>query len=383
MTTGPARFCTLIFLAISLVPLTATGQRIGNDNRPPRSGVPPSTTPNLPSASTKPIFISGRVVMDGGASLPEPAAIERVCNGVTRREGYTDFKGQFQIQLGANLDFQDASEIDSRSINGRGTTQSGNRRQLNLANCEFRAVLSGFQSTSAAIQPNEFDFQYDVGTIVLKKMGDVSGATVSLTSLSAPQEARRAYEKARKATQERRTEEAEKQLNKAVRIYPHFAAAWFMLGNLREERHQLEQARAAYQQALSADPQYVNPWFGLALVAVAERNWEEAAKLTAQVVALNAYAFPAAYFYSAAANYNLGKLAPAEENARKYIALDTEHKHPDAALLLSRLLQQKKDYSGAAQQIRDYLEIVPLAPNAKELKARAKKLDDLSLAQKR
>jgi len=381
MTTGPARFCTLIFLAISLVPLTATGQRIGNGDRPPRRPTT-STNPNLPSASTQPIFITGRVMMDGGASLPEPVAIERICNGATRREGYTDFKGQFQIQLGANLDFQDASEVDSRTIN-RGTIQTGNRRQLDLANCEFRAVLAGFQSTSAAIQPNEYDFQYDVGTIVLRRMGDEKGATVSLTSLSAPQEARRAYEKARKAAQERRAEEAEKHLNKAVRIYPHFAAAWFMLGNLREERHQLEQARAAYQQALSSDPQYVNPWFGLALVAVTERNWEEAAKLTAQVVTLNAYAFPAAYFYNAAANYNLGKLEPAEENARKYIALDTEHKHPDAALLLSRLLQQKKDYSGAAQQIRDYLEIVPLAPNAKELKARAKKLDDLGLAQKR
>ena len=41
-------------------------------------------------------------------------AIERVCNGVSRREGYTDFKGQFEFQLGLNIGFQDASENDSR-----------------------------------------------------------------------------------------------------------------------------------------------------------------------------------------------------------------------------------------------------------------------------
>jgi regulator of sirC expression with transglutaminase-like and TPR domain len=52
------------------------------------------------------------------------------------------------------------------------------------------------------------------------------------------------------------------------------------------------------------------------------------------------------------------------------------------ALLLSNLLLQKNDYTGAAQQIRDYLALVPNAPNAEELKARAKSLEDLSVAGK-
>lgn len=382
MTTGPSRLCIFILILTVCLLQPAIAQRTGPSSS--RSNTP-SRTPTSPDTSTQPIFVAGRVILDGGAPLPEPVAIERICNGVSRREGYTDFKGQFQIQLGSNLGFQDASENDPRTTPGspvRSTAQSGNRRTADLTACEFRAVLAGFQSSSVSIRTSGDMFQFDLGTIVLKRMGDVHGATVSLTTMSAPKDARQAFEKARKAAQDNKPEEAEKELEKAVHIYPHFAAAWSMLGDLHHQRNRIEEARAAYKQSLAADPQYVNPAFGLALIAIQDKNWEEAARLTTQVASMNAYAYPVAYFYNAAANYNLGKLEPAEESARKYKKLDTGHKHPDVALLLSNLLAQKNDYAGAAQQIRDYLAIVPNAPNADELKARARSLEDLSMAKK-
>ncbi len=388
MTPGPSRVAAWIVIVISLLLQTAAAQRTGGGGNPGagRSNIPSRTPTTSPDINTQPVFVSGRVILDGGGAIPEPVAIERICNGVARREGYTDFKGQFQFQLGSNAGFQDASEGDLRpTLNApaRGTIRSGNRQSVDLTGCEFRGVLPGFASSSAPLRYIGDDFEIDVGTIVLKKMGDVKGATVSLTTMSAPRDARKAFEKAHKAAQENKPAEEEKELEKAVKIYPHFAAAWSMLGDLRQQHNQLEEARSAYKQALAADPQYVNPAFGLALIATQEKNWEEAARLTAQIVGLNAYAYPVAYFYNAAANYYLGKLELAEQSARKYKTLDTEHKHPDVVLLLSNLLLEKQDYAGAAQQIRDYLAIVPNAPNAEELKARAKKLDDLSVASKR
>lgn len=387
MTAGPSRLATWIMIVVSLLLQAAAAQRTGGVN--PGSGrtnIPSRTPPASPdNNSIQPLFVSGRVVLDGGGALPEPVAIERICNGVARREGYTDFKGQFQIQLGTNVGFQDASEGDPRSAPNnpaRGTARSGNRRSAELNGCEFRGVLAGFQSSSAALRYVGDDFQIDVGTIVLKKMGDVKGTTVSLTTMSAPKDARHAFEKARKAAAENKTAEEEKELEKAVGIYPHFAAAWSMLGDLGMQHNQFEEARAAYKQALAADPQYVNPVFGLAVIAAQEKNWEETARLTSQVLGLNAYAFPVAYYYNAVATFNLGKLDQAEQSARKYKTLDSGHNHPDVALLLSNLLVQKKDYAGAAQQVRDYLAIVPNAPNAEQLKAEAKKMEDLSLAKK-
>ena len=109
------RFSTRIALAIALLAPLATAQRGGSTssaNAASRSA-PSTRTPGAPD-TTRPLFISGKVMLQGGGVLPEPVPIERVCNGTVRREGYADIRGQFEFQLGLNLTFQDASENDTR-----------------------------------------------------------------------------------------------------------------------------------------------------------------------------------------------------------------------------------------------------------------------------
>src|SRR6185312_12902749 len=349
-------------------------QKSGNTGASSRSNSIPRT-PAPPDTSLQPLFISGKVVLDGGGPLDEPVAIERICNGVTRREGYTDFKGQFQLQIGQNLGFQDASENDPRvnpSAPVKPIGQAGGRHALDLQGCELRAVLAGYQSSSVLLRPNMGDsFQTDVGTLILKRLGNAKGSAISVTTLSAPKNALHAYEKGTKAFNEDKLPEAQKQLEKAVEIYPQFAAAWSRLGDLQHRLANLPAAHEAYTKALAADPQYVNPVYGLALLAIAEKNWQDAARFTAQVTSLNAYAFPVAAFYNAAANYNLGKYEAAEESAKKFKSTDSSHSHPEVLLLLSNILALKQDFSGAAQEIRDYVLLVPSAPNLAELTAKA------------
>ncbi len=71
----------------------------------------------------------------------------------------------------------------------------------------------------------------------------------------------------------------------------------------------------------------------------------------------------------------------AEESARKYKA-GGDKKHPEVSLLLGSVMARKEDYSGAAQQLRDYLALVPTAPNANELQAQITRYEQLSLAKK-
>ena len=59
--------------------------------------------------------------------------------------------------------------------------------------------------------------------------------------MAAPKDAMRAYEKAQKIKAEKPAE-AEKELNKAVRIYPQFAAAWTLLGDIHRERNDFDAA---------------------------------------------------------------------------------------------------------------------------------------------
>jgi tetratricopeptide (TPR) repeat protein len=348
--------------------------------------------PNLGSTSTQPtpsvtagqaLFISGRVLLEGGGPPPEPAVIERVCNGTVRRQGYTDSKGSFQFQLDQNPGFQDASETNTTN-SSLGASSSIGRSQtalrLQYQGCEIRAVLAGFLSSSIELQITGSTSQYDLGTIFIKRAEDMPGTTISMTSLNAPKDAKHAYEKAQKDFDESKFSEAEKELGKAVKVYPNFAAAWSLLGDIHRRQKHFDAAVTEYKQALSRDPRFVNPSFGLALIATEEKRWQDAAELSEQVVKMNSLAFPSAYFYNAIANYNLGKLEPAEVSARKFKSLDTDHRHPDVSLLLGQIDIKKNDFGAAAQEMRTYLALAPSASNAEEVRQWLKRYDSGNIA---
>jgi hypothetical protein len=103
-------------LILPLLP-NAAAQR-GSVNDPSRSGGPvdlPSAASPIAEPNTNPrsVFIAGKVVIQGGGAPADHIAIERVCNGLVRREGYTDSKGEFQFELGRNQQDRDASQGDS------------------------------------------------------------------------------------------------------------------------------------------------------------------------------------------------------------------------------------------------------------------------------
>jgi tetratricopeptide (TPR) repeat protein len=385
MVSSSTLFRTWLLAGIAVLSQAAAAQRgTPPTNNPSRSNAP-ARTPTAPDLTTQPVFVSGKVLLEGGRALSETVAIERICNGVARREGYTDLKGQFEFQLGLNIGFQDASENDTR-ITANQLPRPGsnsNRKAMDLTGCELRAVLAGYQSSVVILRTNGADnWEIEVGTIFLKRMGEAPGTTISVTSMAAPKDAMHAYEKAQKIRADKPAE-AEKHLNKAVEIYPQFAAAWTLLGDMHRERNDFEGARSEYLRAIAADPQFVNPSYGLAVIAMQEKKWDEAIRLTDQVIKMNSAAFPLAYFFNAAANYNQQKYDAAEVSAKKFKALDTQHGHPDVCLLLSYVYSRKQDYAGAAHEIRDFLAAAPNAPDAEALKNDAKRLEDLSVSAKR
>src|SRR5262245_43947462 len=86
----------------------------GDQQEPAR----PVAAPNRNWPDLERVFIlSGKVMMDDGTPPPEPVVIERVCNGVPRRETYTDSKGHFTFTPGQNQQImQDASESSADGI---------------------------------------------------------------------------------------------------------------------------------------------------------------------------------------------------------------------------------------------------------------------------
>jgi tetratricopeptide (TPR) repeat protein len=333
MDVTPSRLRIVFALATLIgLPSGVVAQKGKSGSTPPVTNVP-ATNPAQPSL-TQPLFISGRVMLEGGTVPPEPVAIERICNGAARKQSYTDTKGAFQFQLDQNPGFLEASEstasptttITSTSLMN---SQAQDALKMRYQGCEIRAVLAGYTSSTAVLRLQGGSWQYDLGVIFIKGTENVPGTTISMTTMNAPDSAKHAYEKGRKAFGENKFSEAEKELNVAVKAYPNFAAAWSLLGDIHQQQKQFEPAIKEYNQALAADPRFVNPSFGLALIAMQEKRWEDAARFSDQVAKMNSLAFPSAYFYNAVANYNLGRLEPAEQSARKFKSLDVEHRHPD------------------------------------------------------
>jgi tetratricopeptide (TPR) repeat protein len=316
----------------------------------------------------RPIYLSGKVMLDDGTRPPQSVVIERVCNGMAKAEGYTDSKGHFSFQLGQNMGIlQDASVSSADQFGtmnpGMGTGRQG-ISERELAGCEIRANLPGFRSDVVNLVGRRALDNPDLGTIVLHRLAKVEGFTFSATSALAPKEAKKAYEKGVEKLKKDKAAEAEQEFTKATTAYPKYAAAWYELGVAYQQQNKLEDAKRAYAESLKADSRFVSPYERLTVLAAAEKKWDEVAQNSAQLIKLNPYYSPQVYFYSAVANYNLQKMDLAEEHAREAAKMDEKHRNPRINHLLGVILAQKQDYKGAAENMRIFLKANPDAADA-------------------
>ncbi len=351
----------------------------------------PSPTPTQPSRQPtfqdipRAIFLSGKVMMEDGTPPPEPVLIARFCGGNQRNEDYTDSKGRFNFEVGRNTRmFADASIGSGRDpfdSGGFGGEMAGGRgsgggfgQDQRLLGCELRAVLPGYRSDTVNLTGRRALDNPDVGTIILHRIGGVEGTTISATSLQAPKDAKKAYEKGRQANEKRKWKDAQRELEKAVAAYPKYAAAWHELGVAHQAQNQMEEARKAYGQALEADPKFIKPYLQLALIAAGERKWDEVADTTDRMVRLNPLDFPQAFLMNSIANLNLRRPDVAEKSAREALKLDPSSRMPKVQHVLGLALANKGDYAGAVEHIKAYLE---MAPNASDAEVARKQLTEL------
>jgi TolA-binding protein len=373
-----------------------TPSNLPNGNTNPN----PSTTPNIP----QPIFLSGRVVVDDGSPLPEPATIIRVCNGNPRSEGYTDAQGNFGIELGNELGvMQDASEghgldggVDSgmggmAGMPGMPTNASGGAGNMPVANsnstvntmadrrllnCELQARLAGYRSQSVMLVNRRPLDDPDVGTILLHRLTKAEeGNTVSARSLAAPKDARKAFDKGLENIKKSKFDDAFREFQKAVMLYPSYSTAWCELGKLEVARGQTDIARGSFNEALKADPKYVDPYLQLSLLALNAKNWTELADFTGKAIALDSFDYPQEFLFSAVAHYNLHEFDSAEKSILRAETLDTHHAFPQIAYLKGLVQIQHKDYTGAAANLRAYLKLAPNAEDAPKVREQLTQLE--------
>jgi len=394
-----ARF--LLFGAIAIVHLTA--QMGGTPTTGSGGQTSVQANPNLGSGggamganTSRPIYISGKVVIEDGSVVPQNVTLERVCSGIAKTVAYADSTGRFSFPWNDRSmivsDASDAGSGSSRSSSsgGFGSSQSagggntlaadpfGNR----MMNCALRASVAGFTSDTVDLFNRKTADSPDVGAIMLHRIAGVEGSSISVTSMLAPKDAKKAYEHGLQYLLKNKPDDAAKDFEKAVAVYPKYAVAWVSLGKVRLERQSIEPARAALKKALESDPKLVAPYIELGLLAAKDANWQESGNYLDRAVELDPVDFPQAWYADAVANYNLKKYDAAEKSAREAVKLDPRHANPRSGYLLGLVLAEKRDYAGAAAELTAYMKLAPNAPDLSQAKDQLGQIEKLMGATK-
>jgi tetratricopeptide (TPR) repeat protein len=113
---------------------------------------------------------------------------------------------------------------------------------------------SGYRSESVSMAIKSTMDDARVGTIILHPLSRASSLVVSATTLQAPANARKAYERGLEAMRAAKWDAAAAEFGKAVKIYPKFAVAWYQLGLARQSRNDAAGAVEAWKEAQKSDP---------------------------------------------------------------------------------------------------------------------------------
>jgi tetratricopeptide (TPR) repeat protein len=160
----------------------------------------------------------------------------------------------------------------------------------------FRVKIDGrtiqsFTSDVFTIQLHEtahVETMFVKGAKIASGEATASNPTISLGAMNVPAGARHELDRGEEAALAGKVEEARKHLDKAVKLYPKFAAALNDLGVLEMRDGNREQGRDYFRQAVAADDHFPDALVNLARLEFADRNFSQAERLLAKAVALGA-----------------------------------------------------------------------------------------------
>ncbi|HZC66706.1 MAG TPA: hypothetical protein VE545_09050 [Candidatus Dormibacteraeota bacterium] len=306
-------------------------------------------------------YFTGKVALASGALPWDPIVVTMVCNGTNRLTTATDAKGAFVLATpssGGAAATQDAkSKFGSETIG-----------------CTVKAQLAGFESSTLTITNRNIQDTPDIGTISLKREAGAEGAGLSSTTAAAPKDAVKAFEKARSEWLDKKPDRAQKELEKAVQLYPQFAEAWYQLGKLQQDAKSTE-AYNSFSKAAAADPKFSLPYEHMAQLAAQSQKWDDLTSATAHALELNPQGSAYLWYYDALGNYKLGKADRAQSSAEKALAEDPQHQILVTEQLLAVILAGKGDSAGALAHLKNSLTYLPPGPNADLVKQQVAQLE--------
>lgn len=309
-------------------------------------------------------FLVGKVTIVEGSLPWYPVPVTVTCDGKISYTTNADPKGGFEIS---------AIETSPTKVGVEGATS---KPASKFVGCTVEAALPGFTSSILTIASRNILDDTDIGTVKLSREQGSGGAAVSSTTDSAPREATKAFEQARREWLEQKPDQAQRDLQKAVHLYPQFAEAWYQLGKIQETASP-QDAAISFSKSAAADPKFILPYEHLVVFAAQASKWQEVADDTAHELELNPRGNPQVWYYNALGNYKLNKKEVAETSAVKALSMDPLHTQPNTEQLIAVILADKHDFAGALAHLRNCLTYLPSGPSADVVKQQVAQLEKM------
>lgn len=298
-------------------------------------GPTPNMGPGHQGTFDSPISnVSGVVVGSDGAALADVRVeIRNEQNGQTVGSAYTNSSGSFEI---GNLPSARYEVIATRGL-------SEARQQVALTDMGANLKIRMSTTNAAAAQAD-------------------GNSTVSVAEYKVPQKARDAYHKAEEALAKNRLDDANKQLAKALNIYPEYAPALTLRGVLSLDSDKVQAAVDDFDKAIKSDPSFALAYTGMAAAMNQLQKFDDAVRSAGRAVTLAPRAwqsyFEMAKAYVGKADYRnaLTQLAKAQEFEPKDFA--------PLHLIRAHALIALKEYNDAITELQAFVTEAPEDPNA-------------------
>lgn len=326
------------------------------------------------------VFFSGSVQMEDGSAPVNTVIIQQICQGLAKEVARTDSKGRFNFSVGGSSPTLIGDAADTQRAVDIATPIGSSTRYTNpvsssLRGCQLMASLAGFSSERVDMSIHNTLDNTNVGTLVLHPTSRAGSLSVSSTTLSATPAAKRDYQKGEAALNAHKMDAAAREFEKAVKDDPHFAAAWFELGSLRQDQKDLPGAEAAWKQSLQCDAKYLKPYQALAGAAYTKGDWSALDQYAHSWIQLDPEDFPEAYLFNAFASAKLGHLSDAERLAQSGVQADKQKRFPKLQYVLAVVSMQEGKYAESAKAFRDYLALAPDSPDAPAIREQVSRLE--------
>jgi len=297
----------------------------------------------------------GKVAVEGEMLPWQPILVTLSCKDSTVYTTQSDPRGDFAV-------------IPNR-IPGALSLQGDRQRQMQtyFEGCVLEGFLTGFRSTNITLTQHILRDDPNVGTITLSRDSQARATAMSASSQNAPSGATKRWTKAGEYMMAEKPDKAQRELEKAVQVYPGFADAWYELGTLQMQSNPRD-ARACFEKAAAADPNFVPPYEQLAALAAQQQDWQGVIDNTNRFLQLVPGGSMAVWYYNALANFQLGHADAAQSSAEKLMKADPLHNIRNGEQLLAAILARKADYAGALAHLKNCLTYIVEGPDANLLK---------------